>query len=414
MKKLAGFISHPIQYQSPLYKKLTESGRIDLIVYYYSKHGVEKSLDPQFGKVFKWDIPILEGYKFKFLKNHSLFSGFHFFGFINFSIFKEIIKNKYDAVLINSWSYLSDWFVVLAGVLTKTPVFLRAENPFNQEILKSKWKLWLKKIILGKILFPRIKTFLYIGEENKKFYKFYGVPNEKLVFTPYAVDNSRFINEAINLKSQICETNLKNSFRPEIEISSRFRENLKNDLGINPNAIVILFVGKLIEKKRPMDLLKAFQNVSSRISHISLLFVGDGELKPRLEKYVKDNKLEKVYFVGFKNQTELPRYYAVADVFVLPSGAGETWGLVVNEAMCFGLPIIISDLVGCGTDLVKYNENGYILPVGNIEKLSEYLEELINNENKRKIFGEKSLEIVQKYNYGNVVDGILKALELSG
>jgi glycosyltransferase involved in cell wall biosynthesis len=117
-----------------------------------------------------------------------------------------------------------------------------------------------------------------------------------------------------------------------------------------------------------------------------------------------------VHFVGFKNQTELPQYYGLADIFVLPSGIGETWGLVVNEAMCFGLPIIVSDLVGCGSDLVKPAENGYTFPVGDVKELVNRLEGLIANRESRIAFGEKSFEIIQNYNYEKDVDGILTAM----
>jgi glycosyltransferase involved in cell wall biosynthesis len=397
MNKLAIFISHPVFYQVPLYQKLNQ--KVNLTVYYYSKFGAERYFDPQFKKEFKWDINLLEGYNYKFLKNYSFKPGFHFFGFINFGIFKEIFKNKFDAILINSWSYLSDWLVILACLISKTKLLLRVESPYNQEILKSKWKLFIKKIIFGKILFPKVHTFLYIGEENRKFYKFYGVPDEKLFFAPYAVDNERFQKEYERLKDK--------------------KEELRKELGIEPDDIVILFVGKLIPKKRPMDLLKAYESILGTsdvpsidgnilTSDIHLLYVGDGELRLNLEKYTKEHNLKNVHFVGFKNQTEISKYYAMSDIFVLPSDVGETWGLVVNEAMNFRLPVIVSDLVGCGSDLVKHGENGYIFKTGNIEELARYLEELIINEEKRKLFGEKSFEIVKGYNYDKTVESILK------
>jgi glycosyltransferase involved in cell wall biosynthesis len=389
MKKLAIFISHPIQYQVPLYQKL--SFKINLTVYYYSQFGAEKYFDPQFKKEFKWDINLLEGYNYKFLKNYSLKPGFHFFGFINFGIFKEIFKNKFDAVLINSWSYLSDWLVILACLISKTKLFLRAESPYNQEILKPKWKLFIKKIIFGKILFPRVYAFLYIGEENRKFYKFYGVPDEKLFFAPYAVDNERFQKEYEKLKDK--------------------KEELRKELGIAKDTIVILFVGKLISKKRPLDLLKAYKILFENKEleeKIALIYVGDGELRDEIEKFIQTNNLKNVFLVGFKNQTEISKYYAMSDIFVLPSDVGETWGLVVNEAMNFKLPVIVSDLVGCGRDLVKHGENGYIFKTGDIKELAKYLEELIINEEKRKSFGKKSFEIVIGYNYDKTVESILK------
>jgi glycosyltransferase involved in cell wall biosynthesis len=385
MNKLGIFISHPVQYQVPLYQKLSK--KINLTVYYYSQFGVEKYFDPQFKKEFKWDINLLEGYNYKFLKNYSFKPGFHFFGFINLGIFKEIFKNKFDAVLINSWSYLSDWLVILACLISKTKLLLRVESPHNQEILKSKWKLFIKKIIFGKILFPKVHAFLYIGEENRKFYKFYSVSDEKLFFAPYAVDNERFQKEYEKLKDK--------------------KEELRKELGIEPDDVVILFVGKLIPKKRPMDLLKAYESILGT-SDVHLLYVGDGELRLNLEKYTKEHNLKNAHFVGFKNQTEISKYYAMSDIFVLLSDVGETWGLVVNEAMNFRLPVIVSDLVGCGTDLVKHGENGYIFKTGNIEELARYLEELIINEEKRKLFGEKSFEIIKGYNYDKMVESILK------
>ena len=120
-----------------------------------------------------------------------------------------------------------------------------------------------------------------------------------------------------------------------------------------------------------------------------------------------------IHFVGFKNQTELPKYYAIADVFVLPSQTGETWGLVVNEAMCFGLPIIASDIIGCAPDLVRHGENGFVFPSGNKEKLSDSIQDLISNQEKRMRFGNESLKIIQGYNYDKDVEGILSALDPS-
>ena len=150
-----------------------------------------------------------------------------------------------------------------------------------------------------------------------------------------------------------------------------------------------------------MDLLNAYEMLITRspnhpITELpALVFVGDGVLRSKLEEYSKERNLDNVYFIGFKNQTELPKYYTLADVLVLPSGAGETWGLAVNEAMCFGLPIIVSDVVGCGPDLVKDNVNGFIFPLDDAEQLSLRLKDLIDDSAKRKSFGEKSSGIIK-------------------
>ena len=423
--KLAILTSHPIQYQTPLFQLLAKQPEIDLTVYFCWDFGVsEPTYDSGFGKEIKWDISLLEGYKYKFLKNYSFKPSSKFWGQVNPGIIKELILGtsdvhningnfgtsdvqlkKTNAILTYGWNSFSNWLAFLTAFLKKIPVFLHAENPLNQELLKPKWKIKIKKIVLG-WLFKRISAFLYIGEENKKFYQYYGVPEDKLFFAPYAVDNKRFIEARKSL--------------------SKNRKLLRKELRIDEKDIVILFVGKLIYKKHPFDLLRAYEllnmgksdlpniNVNVRRSDFqkfNLIFVGDGILRPELENYVKEYNLKNVHFTGFKNQTEIPKYYALSDILVLPSGVGETWGLVVNEAMCFGLPIIVSGVVGCGPDLVKHGENGYIYPVGNIEKLTDYLEDLIKNPEKRKSFGKKSFEIIQEYTYEKDIKGILEALK---
>ncbi len=393
--KLAVVMSHAIQYQIPLLRKIAASGKINLMTYFNWDFGVNKegSLDPEFKTKIKWDIPVLEGYKYKFLKNFSLRPSSNFLGQLNFGIIKELIQNRYDAVLIYGWNLFTNWLAIFTALIVKTNIILQSESPLNQELLKSGFKQKIKKFIFKKIFFPQVNAFLYIGEENKKFYQFYDVPKEKLFFAPYAIDNERYIrsNREYTNKKQIYE--------------------LRKNLGINKDAVVILFIGKLIEKKRPFDLLKAYKTIIHNSKFIiHLLFVGDGIMRPELEKYVKEHNLNNVIFTGFKNQTELSQYYTMADIFILPSGEGETWGLVVNEAMCFSLPIIVSDIVGCGKDLVKNRENGYIFPLGDIGKLSEYLKELINDSKKRELFGKKSFEIIKNYSHEKDIEGILKTL----
>lgn len=396
--KIVLLTSHPIQHQAPLFEKLAKVDGLDLTVYFCWDYGIKEKIDPSFQRKIKWDLPLLEGYKYKFLKNYSLKSSSGFWGQINPGIIPELfqrsIAKKYDAVIIFGWNSFTNWLAFLTAFVMKIPVFLRGENPLNQEFLKPKWKIKIKKIILGR-LFKQISGFLYIGEENKKFYRYYGVPLPKLFFCPYADDNERYISAAENLKPQ--------------------KRRLKNELGINSEKTVILFVGKFIRKKRPFDLLKAYEivvkNQKQKDKELALVFVGDGPLRSEVEKCAENRKLKNVYFVGFKNLTELPRYYGLSDILVLPSEAGETWGLVVNIAMCFKMPAIVSDMAGCGPDLISHNKNGYIFHLGDINELSQQLNDLIENSQKRATFGKKSFVVVQNYSYKKDVEGIIAALK---
>lgn len=392
MHKIAVLTSHPIQYQTPLFKKIAECENIALTVYFaWDNRGQH---DAEFGKKVLWDIPMTDGYSHAFLKNYSLKPSSGFFGQINPGIIAAIKSNKYNAIILFSWNSLTSWLAFFTCFITKTPILLRGENPLNQELLKFNWKIKIKKLIL-RWLFRRVSGFLYIGEENKKFYKFYGVPDEKLFFAPYAVDNGRFVKAAVELRTSNFE--------------------LRTKMEIPKDAVVVLFAGKLIPKKRPMDLLKSYEllitNYLVTPQQTALLFVGDGELRPKLEKYALEKKIPNVKFLGFKNQTEIPEFYAISDILVLPSGAGETWGLAVNEAMCFGIVPVVSDVVGCGPDLVRHNENGYIFKLGSTEELTKYLADLVQDRARWLQFSKHSLEIISGYSYKQDIEALLAALK---
>jgi len=391
--KIAALVSRAGPNNSPLFSMLSKE--VDLTVYYCSDVGVGKNdYDAQFGRTVNWGDSFLSKHKYKFLKNFQSFSfRKNQDAWFNPSIISELIKNNYDALIVYGWNSFTDWLAFFACFFTRTKILIWGENPMNQESGKSKLKILAKKIILGG-LFKIASIFLYIGEENKKFYEFYGVPEHKLIFCPYAVDNERF------MRSNREYTNSKQIYE--------FRKNL----GIGKSDVVILFVGKLIEKKRPFDLLEAYEKLITQLPNclITLLFVGDGALRGEMEEYVHNHRLQNVHFAGFQNQTEIPKFYAASDILVLPSGAGETWGLAVNEAMCFGLIPIVSNLVGCAPDLVKHGENGFIFPLGDSDVLVSYLYEFAAYGAKRESFSKKSFEIIQGYSYDKDIEAILEAL----
>jgi glycosyltransferase involved in cell wall biosynthesis len=386
-------MSHPIHYFLGLFREIHNNEILEERIYFCSDFGIKEGLDKTFNRVVKWyDKDILTGINYRFLKNFSFSPNFgSFFSLINPSIIWNIKTAHHDAIFMHSWNFFSNWLTFFAARFFKIPIFLRVESPYNQEILKSRFNIFIKKILLGKVLFPFISAFLYIGEQNKKFYQFYGIPDSKLFFVPYSVDNIFFQKQAETLRSKKNEKKIK--------------------IGINPSSIVVLFVGKLIEKKRPLDLLSAFHN--TQLDNAVLVFVGDGPLRGDIEKYVADNNIKNVTLLGIRYPSEISEFYILADIFVLPSGSGETWGLVVNEAMNFGLPIIVSDMVGCGVDLVHHGENGFVFPLGNIKYLSRYLSDLINNSSKRNQFGIRSREIISSYDHAHDISGIVRAFENS-
>jgi len=387
MIKVTFFISHPIQYQTPLFKYLNDNLKdVNLEVAYFTKHTIG-GLDKQFGENIVWDIPLLNGYNYTFLKNYSLKPAVagSFFGLVNFGVVNYLLKRKPEFIILHGWSYFTHILVLIVAKLLRIKVVLRSESPVSAEKNKSKLNYLIKKRILG-----FCDRFLYIGKENKSFYKYMGINESKLFYTPYCVDNDRFLNTRVNFSGETDSIRLQ------------FNIPLSNKL--------LLFCGKLIDKKRPLDIVKALEQLKR--DDISLIYVGTGDLKYEIEEFIGIHKMSNIYFAGFVNQTELYKYYMSSDIFILPSTFGETWGLVVNEAMLHSLPLIVSDHVGSVADLVKQGVNGYSYACGNIDELKERIELLCClNKKELKSLGAKSFDIIQNYSFKEVLRGVKVCLE---
>lgn len=389
MKKIIFLNSHPIQYFAPLYAFCT---RHDLPVnaWYCSDESVKGAIDVQFGREVKWDIPLLQGYNYSFFKNYSPKPGINggFFGLINWGVIKALRKTPKSVIVIHGWNYFTNIVVLLLAGIFGHEVCLRCETPLNQEIKKSKLKLRLRKFVFKYLLFPRVNFFLYIGDQNRKFYQYYGVKDTKLIFTPYAVDNERF------------------KISGESLIPDKVR--LRRKFGLPEGAFIFLFCGKYIIKKRPLDAIKAFHKAGLKNAY--LLMIGEGKLRQEMEDYINRHNLQdSIRLTGFINQSTITEYYALSDALVICSEEGETWGLVVNEAMNFGLPVIASDLTGCTNDLVLNGKNGYIFQTGNIDELRNCLSSLYTIDEKSKAGMKKaSLGIVDHYSFTVIKDNLKK------
>ena len=384
--KLAVLGSHPIQYQAPLFRVLAQKPAIDLHVFFCRRIGWERYQDPGFGVTFSWDIPLLEGYKHTFLRNISPYANSsRFFGAVNPGIVAAMLRGKYDAIWINGWALATNW-IAWAGVSAlHVPILLRSET--NGLAEPRGLRRGVKRMVL-QTFFSRVAGFLAIGTNNENYYKSYGVPQERIFLTPYSVDNAFFMERARGLAGQ--------------------KRGLREKEGIPPDLPIILFCGKFQEKKRPLDLLKAFSLLNGQ-PPAALVFVGDGILRPAMERFVAQHSLPHVFFLGFKNQQDLPACYAMSDLLVLPS-SGEPWGLVVNEAMCFGLPVIASDRVGAAADLVNPGVNGFTFRLGDIESLAGLLRSLLLDGETRKKMGAQSYSLISQWGIPEDVQGILQSL----
>lgn len=381
--KLGILTTHPIQYQVPWFRGLAQEPEIDLTVFFCMIPDAKLQGDG-FGVSFNWDVPLLEGYRYKVLENKASKPGVSSFGGCDTPGIHEIVRNGgFDAFIVNGWVVKSCLQLLHACNRYKVPCIVRGES--NNLRPRSWWKKLIHRILLR-----RYSAFLYIGEGNKRFYLKNGVPKEKLFFAPYCIDNDFFAANADKLR--------------------HMRNELKDDWGIPHAAVTYLFCGKFIEKKRPMDCLQALEKLQQKMhdsGKIHLLMVGTGELLEKCRQYARDNDLP-VTFAGFLNQSEIAKAYVTSDCQVLPSDNGETWGLVINEGMACGLPAIVSDQVGCYLDLIHSGETGDIYKSGEVNALAEMMFKYADA-NMLQSMGKNAREKVSTYSYQQVVRGTLDA-----
>lgn len=365
-------------YHTPLYKQLTSSANIDLTVYYCSDEAISGGdIKKTYGVVGRFsEDSMLEGYKYQFLKNYSPRPSYLRwpFGLINFGIWNEIKHGNYDAVILQAWTDVTWYVAFLACLKFKTPVMFMTDANIVLEPFRSKIKLLFKKGLL-RFLFKRASGFLAAGIANEKFYKYYGADPGKIARFYFSWGYKEFYEHAKGIKSN--------------------REAIRKSLGISDIDFLILYVGRLSPEKNPKILLSAFHSL--KLVGGKLFFVGDGSLRTEIEQQIQEEKITGVTITGFQNRNNVGNFYAAADVLVLPSSA-ETWGIVVNEAMCFGLPIIASDQVGAVPDMVKNGYNGFIFPAGNFKGIVSAISKIASfSPQERLIFGQRSDEIIREW-----------------
>lgn len=388
--KLAYLVSHPIQYQAPMLRLVAQQPEIDLTVFFCSKISLNQFTDPEFKQSITWDVPLLEGYKHRFLPVVGRDDTLGFARPWVYGLKRELKRGEFDALWIHGWGRWSHIWAIVTGRRLGLMVLLRGEAGLHLDP-PCGIKKWVKDHFV-KWLIPKVGRFLTIGSQNRAFYLRHGADSRKLYDVPYAVDNGFFQKRA--------------------EEASRSREELRRILGLEPGRPVILYASKMIARKCAGDLLEAYARLSPdqrAEPRQYLLFVGDGELRPELEARAAGFGWRSVRFLGFKNQTELPRYYDLCDVFVLPSRQ-EPWGLVINEVMNAARAVIVSDEVGCGADLVRHGENGYIFPAGDIAGLAHALQQVSADPERMADMGRRSLAIINRWGFDEDIAGLKQAL----
>lgn len=381
-------------YQVELFRDLSSNPRIDLMVYFCSEEAIPgKDLSRMFNTNARWgrEDELLGGYKYKFLKNYSPWASYlkAYCGLVNFGIWKEISREKPDIVILMGWNNPTWWIAAMACLVHKIPFCYMSDTNIQGESNRAKPTKLLKRLFLGVLQFPLASAFLCSGSSNRRFYEIFGVPSRKLI--PFAYSWG---------------------YRKLLDVTDDYlqhKKELRQELKIGCSDRVILFCGRFVKEKNLHNLILAYGNACTEYSQ--LIMVGDGELGDELRALVEDQNISSIQFRGFQNRSEISKYYAVADYLVLAS-TRETWGLVINEAMCFGLPILTSNQVGSADDLVRNHINGFVFPDDNVNALSEILSQALHlPEEERVRMGLNSKDMISDWSDRDMAEPLLEFMD---
>jgi len=387
--KVGILTSHPIQYQAPWFRALTSL--VDLRVYFAFVPDARQQ-GKGFNQSFEWDLDLLEGYQSKVLQNRAKIpNSSNYSGCDTPGIVDETEAGEFDAFIVCGWYLKCYRQAMRACRKLGIPILVRGDS--HLETPRS----WIKRLALEfrqRWLLRQFDGFLSVGEKHTAYLRHYGVAADKITFSPHFVDNEWFLTHS------------------RIDASSRVEARKRWKL--REEAVIVLFVGKFDSIKRPLDLVKAARlyldaNSDGLEGELDLLFVGAGELESEIRSLAASYRVNAV-FTGFRNQSEMPIFYAISDLLALPSRS-ETWGLVVNEAMACGTPSIVSNAVGCAPDLIEEGITGFTYPVGDVTALSNCLQKMAGKKKNHHDWTPALSRKLETYNVRIAVGGVLQAMD---
>src|SRR6266850_1250431 len=378
--------SHPVQYMSPVLRRMAQHHQIELQVAYCCSRRTHSGYDPEFETVIQWDIPLLDGYNW--VEIPSIGAGTKaFLGLCNPDLWRFIRRGRFDAVLCHiGYQNASFWIAFLASRLSGS-VFLFGTDANSLAPRDSlSWKVTLKRVLWPRI-FSLADQIIVPSSRTRDLMRSLGFAEDRMTLTPYCVDNDWWTAQS----AQVDRAVTRSAWRVE------------------PNSTVVLFCAKLQPWKRPGDLLEAF--AATGISRTVLVFAGDGPLRQTLYQRALDLGIaDRIRFLGFVNQSALPAVYKASDLMVLPSEY-EPFAVVVNEASCCGCPVAASDRVGATTDLIAPVNPDFVFPCGNVPALTELLQRALSDPIELARRGQGSLRRMQSWSARENISGVLEAVE---
>lgn len=372
----------PTPYRWPLFERVAKEPGVELSVFFYSRNEADRD----------WTVPVddaggpgrprvefLAGRAFHVRGRRSLF--FHW----NPAIRERLRKGRFDAVVIPGWSMPTSVVAAMACRVRRIPYVIFSET--HERTPRPAWLRATKRVALRPIV-AGASAWLATGTLSERFLAQHGADPARTF---------RFANtpdvEALGAR---------------VDAERPRRAATRAALGVPPDEPVALFVARLIGAKDPACLLEAQAILESRGTAPWLVLAGDGPEAKTLRDLAAARRLSRVRFAGSRQPSELPGIYAAADLFVLPS-RHEPWGVVVNEAMAAGLPVVLTDRVGAAADLLRDGVNGRLVPPGDPQRLAAAIGEIAADPETRRRMGAESRRIVAGWGYGPSVRGFLAA-----
>jgi glycosyltransferase involved in cell wall biosynthesis len=384
--------SHMVPYAEPLLQLMAQHPKLDIRVVHCLRKPIN---DSEFAQVAASHAALADQYSNIRIRNLSLRPGLgRFLGLINFGLWNLIREGRFDAVAVHGYAYMSFWIAFFAAKTVRTPTLISTDATHLRHPSGGWWwKRWIKPAALRLIYGRLFDIVLVPSTASWQFMRRLGVPEERLMLTPFVADNDYFARHA----------------------TPSTRQLMREQLSISEGAFVILYCGHLVRWKRPADLLRAFASFIHQCpkarSVAYVLFAGDGNLRRALEAEVRSMNLnERIRFLGFVPYSKLPAVYAASDVLVLPS-EHEAWGVVVNEAMASGVPAVVSDRVGAKLDLVTPGVTGESFPVADVQALASVLRRLFLNGDRTRKMGKVARRRIATWSYRQNLQGWVRALE---
>lgn len=373
---MAFVVGAPTPYREPFFERLAESGELEIVVLYCRGRQPDQ----------KWQLA-KRRYPSRLLRNLSPVNwrGRFLISDINPDVCRELEAFDPSAVVVHGYNTLTFLSAVRWCKRRRIPVLMRSDSNILAEPSKAQHKLLAKRLFLG-WLTRQITVVLALGTANSEYWQQYGAPPEKLITACETVDINYFRTEAARYRAERDRIRQENGWR------SRF---------------LLLYIGRLVPVKRVDILIEAVRIARAGGLDIGLLVVGDGVERQRLEEQAC--MLPEVHFLGFRDLQDLPRFYGISDIFVLPSEV-EPWGFVVIEAMASGLPVVATRVVGAARDMVVEGKNGFLVPERNAEALATTFKRMCMSEDSLSALGKNAQVTSEAWSYSAAVEGINGAL----